>query len=90
MHDLSTADLVRMVRDANHELHIRIDGLTPGGDDAAHQNYHRREQDREISEQQLGRLRKAQYWAGIRIGGTALLVIIIAASLYSIFTQLGA
>ena len=87
MHDMSNAELLRLVRDANHELHIRIDGLTPGGDDAEHRNYHRRAQDREILEAQDKALRNAQLWAGVRIGIGVLVVLSVSAVLYAIYQR---
>jgi hypothetical protein len=81
MHDLSLEQLARLVRDVDHEINLRIDGLTPGADDVEHQDYHRRQQDREITEKRLAQLRKAQYWAGIRLGGTALIVLVVGLAL---------
>jgi hypothetical protein len=88
LHDMTTRELVRLVRDANHELHIRIDGLTPGADDNEHREFHRRAQDREITEIRDGALKRAQYWAGIRIGVTVVAVIAIVAMLYAAFINL--
>lgn len=82
MHDLSLEQLARLMRDIDHEINLRIDGLTPGGDDVEHQNYHRRQQDREITEHRLAQLRRAQYWAGARLGGTALLVLVVGLFIY--------
>lgn len=82
MHDLSLEQLARLMRDIDHEINLRIDGLTPGGDDGEHQNYHRRQQDREITEHRLAQLRRAQYWAGARLGGTALLVLVVGLFIY--------
>lgn len=87
MHDMSNAELLRLVRDANHELHIRIDGLTPGGDDAEHRNYHRRAQDREILEAQDMALRNAQLWAGVRIGIGVLAAMAAAGTLYAVYLK---
>lgn len=84
MHDISMHELLVLLRNVVHEINLRIDGLTPDGDDQGHQDYHRREQDREITERQDSRARKAQYWAGIRIGATALALVAIIAALYSV------
>lgn len=86
VHDMSMQQLVILFRDVVHEVHIRMDGMTPGADDVAHNNYHRRQQDKEIQQQQQRELRSAQYWAGLRIGGTILGVLCAAAGLYTLYT----
>ena len=87
VHDMSMQQLVILFRDVVHEVHIRMDGMTPGADDVAHNNYHRRQQDKEILEQQDKALRKAQYWAGLRIGGTMLAMFAVGAILYGVYKQ---
>lgn len=86
VHDMSMQQLVILFRDVVHEVHIRMDGMTPGADDVAHNTYHRRQQDKEIQQQQQRELRSAQYWAGLRIGGTILGVLCAAAGLYTLYT----
>ena len=87
VHDMSMQQLVILFRDVVHEVHIRMDGMTPDGDDRAHRAYHRRKQDLEIIEQQDKALRKAQYWAGLRIGGTMLAMFAVGAILYGVYKQ---
>lgn len=81
--DMSLAELYKLLRDVNYEIHLRVDGITPDANDLNHRDWHRRQQDKEIMDEQDARERRRQYWAGIRIAATALVILSVIGALWT-------
>jgi hypothetical protein len=83
VHDLSTLELVRLWRNAVHEINIRIDGLTPGGDDEAHRDYHVRALESEVVAKQIS----IEMWAKLRAGGLFAVGAVLALALIYLLSK---
>ena len=77
--DIELREFIVVLRD---ELHSRIDGLTPGGDDAQHWEYHKRRIDDRIRAETMRIETGAKVRAGILIGLGMVAVFAVSFVLY--------